>query len=277
MRIVQISDTHLSDQEGLIGENFERLVDFVNAELGPDLVVSSGDLSLLDPDNGPDRAAAQRGHQRLGAPLRVLPGNHDVGEPGPDPWMGRAVTSARLAAFRRVFGPDHWIEERDGWVVLGLNSEVLSSGLPEEDEQWEWLEGTARRVAGRSVLLFLHRPLWPTGTVAPDHVAGVSPADRDRIVALLGPSLRAVASGHLHRFSSDMRGDVLTVTAPSTAFLVGPHLRHGTALDQLGVVEYQLDEGVRAYFRAPTGLDERVLGEVPEVEVRLGEMSALPG
>lgn len=139
MRIVQISDTHLSHRGGIGNRNFEELAAFINDQLRPDLVVHTGDVSILDPDSDADRAAARELLKLISAPLRVLPGNHDVGEPGDAPWGGFATTSARVMAFTRVFGPDHWVEVLGGYTVIGLNSEVFATGLPEEQAPWDWL------------------------------------------------------------------------------------------------------------------------------------------
>ena len=91
--IVQVSDTHLCGHGGVTNANFERVVRYINEEMAPDLVVNTGDLALLDPDDADDRAMAERLHRSFEAPLLVLPGNHDVGEVGEEPWMGLGVTA----------------------------------------------------------------------------------------------------------------------------------------------------------------------------------------
>jgi 3',5'-cyclic AMP phosphodiesterase CpdA len=161
MRIVQISDTHLSHLGGPTNDNLGRLVPFVNDELRPDLVVHSGDVLIADPDSAADRATARELLSRISAPLRIVPGNHDIGEPGDEPWGGLGATSARVAAFTGAFGPDHWVSELGDYAVIGLNSEVLSTGLPEEQAQWDWLETVPEQVGGRPVLVFSHKPFWP--------------------------------------------------------------------------------------------------------------------
>ena len=62
MRIVQLSDTHLSHLGGVMNENFSQLVDFVNDVLKPDLVVNSGDIVLLSPDIAEDYEYARGWH-----------------------------------------------------------------------------------------------------------------------------------------------------------------------------------------------------------------------
>jgi 3',5'-cyclic AMP phosphodiesterase CpdA len=264
MRIVQISDTHISHLGGVTSSNFSHLVDFVNDELRPDLIVNSGDVSILTPDSPDDRETARSLHARFAAPVRVLPGNHDVGEAGDHPWMELSVTSDRVAGFRRTFGADHFLElgsaanEAENWAVIGINSEILSSGLPEEADQWAWLTSVAEEIRDRWVLLFLHKPLWSPLDEYTEHALAITEGDRDRILATLaGARLRAIGSGHLHTYRSAVEGDILTVWAPSSAFVVRSAEHQFGGLNQLGVVEYRIEgDAIEAYFRSIPTLHE---------------------
>jgi 3',5'-cyclic AMP phosphodiesterase CpdA len=218
-RIVQISDTHLSRHGGITAQNLTRIITFVEEVLKPDLVVHTGDIVALDPDEAADRDAAREALHSFATPVRVLPGNHDVGEAGPDPWMGLSVTSSRVAAHVATFGADHFAEELGGWRIIGLNSELLGSGLPEEEAQWAWLETQLADVQGRPVLLFLHKPLWPPRPEVTGKNRSIADQARTRLLALPGAmALRAVGSGHLHRFRRRVRPGLLEVWAPSTAY-----------------------------------------------------------
>ena len=257
MRIVQISDTHLTHMGGVTNENFLKLVDFVNDHLKPDFVVNTGDLVILSPDNESDRECARIAHERFDAPVRIVPGNHDVGMPGHEPWMGVATTSERVQNYRSIFGADRFVEMVDSnWALIGLNSEVLSSGLEEETEQWEWLEEVAKQVQGRCVALFLHRPLWSPMPEVTEHNLALDASERERILTIFSASkVKLVASGHLHRYMTDQHGETLSVSAPSSAFIV----RGGSlGLNQLGVVEYRIDgEQIEAFFRSiPTIIED---------------------
>jgi 3',5'-cyclic AMP phosphodiesterase CpdA len=259
VRIVQISDTHLSNLGGITNENFDRLVGYINDVLRPDLIVNSGDVAILYPDSAEDRELARDAHRAFEAPVRVLPGNHDLGEAGEHPWMGLSVTSERVAAFRDAFGSDRFCEmENADWAIIGMNSEILSSGLPEEAEQWEWLEACASEAKGRNVVIFLHKPLWSPAPEFTEHQLAVLPGDRERLLGLFShSSIRAVGSGHLHRYSRVQQGEILTVGAPSTAFIVKSSAWN-FGLNQLGVVEYRIEgPEVDAYFRTvPTLVEE---------------------
>jgi 3',5'-cyclic AMP phosphodiesterase CpdA len=242
MRIIQISDTHISHLGGAPSENMSLMVDYVNNEVHPDLVVHTGDVVIADPDSAQDRATAWSLHQKIDAPLLVLPGNHDVGESADDPWMGISVTSDRITGFTRTWGPDRFFlpaARPDDWVLVGLNSERFSSGLPEEGEQWEWLADVAEQVRGRPVMLFLHKPLWFPGT-GPGLT--IAPSDRERLVSVFaGAQLRAVANGHVHRHWRALEGEILTVTAPSLTFAPPPDPERGLGPGSPAIVEYRLD------------------------------------
>jgi 3',5'-cyclic AMP phosphodiesterase CpdA len=218
MRIVQISDTHINHRGGVTNKNFETLAAFVNDVLAPDLVVNTGDVSVLSPDSAADRETARKLHERFTAPLRVVPGNHDVGEPGAAPWAGIAVTSERVAGFRGAFGPGHWVELREEWALIGVNSEIMSSGLPEEARQWEWIATLPELARGRKAILFLHKPLWSPLDFETEHAIALPAAERDRLLGALAPlDIAAVCSGHLHCYAAGRQGGVLTVSAPSAA------------------------------------------------------------
>jgi 3',5'-cyclic AMP phosphodiesterase CpdA len=282
MRIVQISDTHINHRGGVTNKNFETLASFVNDVLRPDLIVNTGDVSVLSPDSAEDRETARTLHERFTAPLLVVPGNHDVGEPGDTPWAGISVTSERVAGHRGAFGTDHWVELRDEWALIGINSEIMSSGLPEEAEQWEWLAGVPGLVGDRTAILFLHKPVWSPLEQETEHAIALPAAARDRLLQVLAPvKIAAVCSGHLHCYSTGRQGDVLTVSAPSAAFVhVENGVGHFPGLHQVGVVELVCENGaVRPYFRSVPGVIESQVWTQPEFAAAWAEVGPgpLPG
>lgn len=279
MRIVQISDTHISHLGGAPSDNMSLLIDHVNNELRPDLVVHTGDVVIANPDSAQDHKAAWSLVQKLDAPVHVLPGNHDVGESAARPWMELPVTSNRIAAFAKTWGQDRFFlpgspaTRSADWIFIGLNSERFSSGLPEEQEQWAWLADAAEQARDKSLMLFLHKPLWypdawPTVTIAP--------ADRGRLLSLFaGTRLRAVASGHVHRHRRSLEGDILTVWAPSLTFALPADPERGLGPSEPAIVEYVIDgDAIEAHERAVPGL-ARVdnASEMPEMKAAMAEIS----
>jgi 3',5'-cyclic AMP phosphodiesterase CpdA len=275
LRIVQISDTHLSHRGGVTNRNCERLIAFVNEDLRPDLVVHTGDVSMLDPDSAADRDAAYELLARISAPIRVVPGNHDVGEPAERAWGDFAVTSERIAAFTSVFGADHWVEVPGEYAVIGLNSEVLSTGLPEERSQWDWLESVTEEVSARPALVFSHKPFWPPVTDPTDVPLSIPDDSRDRLLrALDRVNVKVYGSGHLHRFDIGRHGAALRVVGPSTASVSRTHdVLAQPGLRQLGLVEYQCEAGeVDVYFRSVPGLVEGDSREIEEFHLSAREV-----
>jgi hypothetical protein len=73
--------------------------------------------------------------------------------------MGVSATSERVANFRHTWGSDRFMEfgepadGAEGWVFIGVNSQVLSSRIPEEADQWHWLEEVVGKIQGSSVML----------------------------------------------------------------------------------------------------------------------------
>lgn len=261
MRIVQLSDTHISHLGGVPAENMSLLADHINNEIRPDLVVHTGDVVIANPDSTADRDAAKRLLALVDAPLLVLPGNHDVGESADEPWMELSVTSERIAAFASAWGQDRFLlaggadNGAANWAFIGLNSERLGSGLPEEDEQWDWLADAARQARGKSVMLFLHKPLWsPMGSRS-----GITPpeAARQRLVALFADArLRVVANGHMHRHRHASERETLTVWAPSLTFAVPADPECGLEPGAPGIVEYLIEgDDIRAELRPVPGLN----------------------
>lgn len=283
MRIIQFSDTHISHLGGIGRANAERLVDYLNEVARPDLAVNSGDIVILDPDSAPDRAAAIRIHERIDAPLRVVPGNHDVGECAAEPWRGLGVSSERVRGFRSAWGSDRFAvfgdaaQDAGEWAFVGINSELCGSGLPEEDEQWAWLAKVAAEAAGRSVMLFLHKPLViDDGTR--DGVT-VAAAARDRILGTFpGAALRVVANGHVHRYRRATDGDAMAVWAPSLAFAPAaePDLKFGPGTS--GVVEYTIrGRAIEARFVQVPGIEGVAdIFALPEVERSLEAIDRRP-
>jgi 3',5'-cyclic AMP phosphodiesterase CpdA len=279
VRIVQISDTHLSHHGGVTTVNLRLIAAWVNDVLRPDLIVNTGDVVAASPDQPLDRDWAREVHAAFDAPVRFLPGNHDVGEPGVGaaPWKELRITSARVASHRAVFGPSHFAVRDGEWLVAGINSELLGSGLEEERAQWTWLEQQLTAPGFSRLLLFAHKPIWLPRTAPSPHSITIPDEARERLLALAGERLAAVGTGHLHRFRRRPRPEapqVLEVWAPSTGFM-GQTETEDPYFEQLGVVEWRLEPDlVSAWYRAPVNLDERA---GPDIDELVAAVAAIDG
>jgi 3',5'-cyclic AMP phosphodiesterase CpdA len=247
--------------------NFEAVVSYVNDVVKPDLVINTGDVVMLSPDSNSDREAARALHSGFEAPLHVLAGNHDVGEVGETAWMGIQVSAERVAAFSDAFGPSRFAEIHDGFAIVGINSEVLSSGLDAEAEQWSWLEALVPELEDRAVMLCSHKPLWSPFGEVPGHALAISDTDRVRLLSLFADApVKLAASGHLHRYIKGETEAIVTISGPSTAFLASSEALVGPGLQQLGIVEYEIGkDSMTAVYRSIRDLEECNVWDIPEV------------
>lgn len=267
MRVVQISDTHLLPGCSVVRANFEIAADHVN-RLRPDLVVHTGDAIGLCPDSQVERDFAAACLEAIEAPLRVLPGNHDVGETGPGAWLGFDATSERVQRHRAAFGGDRFAETFDGWALVGLNSEIIGSGIPEEDEQWAWLDETLAATRDSRFVVFQHMPVWrPRGHPADAIVSIPAPARVRLLRAFRGRRLEAIGTGHLHQPRRRLRGDLLELWAPATSLV--PNVGRGS----LGFVEWRFHrDRVETFLHEPPGLVAKRFREVPEFATGIAEL-----
>jgi len=156
MRIVQISDTHLSAVKAHFADNWAPLAEWIAAER-PDLVIHTGDVTVDGADVEEDLRYAVELMSHLGIRYLAVPGNHDVGDAG---HPRQPVTGERLERWRAHFGPERWIEDVEGFRLIGLDAMLLGGGHPEEVAQREWLEAAMANAEGRCLAWFLHKPLF---------------------------------------------------------------------------------------------------------------------
>lgn len=253
VRVIQISDTHLSPSKQHFEANWAPLARWI-AQHKPDLVIHTGDVTIDGADQEADGAYCATQLASLGVPVLAVPGNHDVGEVG-NPHQ--PVNDERLDRFRGHFGDDRWLRDVEGWRLIGLNSMIFGGG-PEEARQTQWLETAMADAAGRRIAWFTHRPLFiESPTEADTGYWSVKPEPRRALLDLLHRyRVEIVASGHLHRWHEIRLNGTHYVWGPATSFLVGEKLAPpmgGTA--RLGAVIYDIDgESIEVNIRPVPGL-----------------------
>lgn len=266
-RVIQVSDTHLSREKPWFLPNFEIVAGIVAARR-PDLVVNTGDLALDGANRDDDLAFARECHDALAVPVRAIPGNHDVGDnPPARARPGELITEERQARYRRYFGDDAWTVDAGPWVLVGVNAQLLGSGLPAEEAQWSFLASVATRAAGRPIALFVHKPLFrdDPGEANVTHRT-VTPENRRRLADLLhGANVRLVASGHLHQHRHHRLDDVDHCWGPSTAYVLPDRKQPRMGQKRVGYVEYTFQPGrVDVSIVEPPELTNHDLDEFPD-------------
>ena len=263
MRIIQISDTHLSPGKAHFADNWPPLARWI-AEQRPDLVIHTGDVTVDSAEVEADLHYAAELMRALGVRFRAVPGNHDVGDAG---HRFQPVDEGRLRRWRAHFGPDRWVEDVENYRLIGLDALPLGSGEREEAAQAEWLETVMSDGGGRQIAWFLHRPLF---LHSPDEgdtgYWSVKPQPRSRLIELVRRHRVAlVASGHLHKAYDFRNEGTRYIWAPASSFLVGDMAPPMPGEKRLGAVVYDIDDAtLKAEIVEVPGLAPHWIDDVVE-------------
>ena len=269
-RLTQISDTHLARRLQKLTDNFHRVSEHIDATR-PDLVINSGDLAFDAPTGRDDLKFAKELHDALPVPCRHLPGNHDIGDNptavGPAP--KQPATEKERQNYLSVIGEDRWRFDAAGWSFIGLNSLIMNTGIESEAEQFGWLASELRRINGRPVALFLHKPLY-LNTPDDAETEGTAiryvpqPRRRSLIEMFDNVDLRLVASGHVHQRRDFTYRHTRHVWAPSAGFIIPDRMQEVIGVKEVGLVEYRFQPDsfevryVRAAGQTDVGLDSLI-------------------
>ncbi len=240
MRILQISDTHISAEHADFSTNVEAIGEVVRAR-NPDLIINTGDLAMNGCISPVDLELAHNWQQSLGAPIFSVPGNHDVGD-RPEIRADQALDSVRLDRFRQIAGSDRWTFDFPGWRLIGLNAMVFATGHQDEDAQFAWLEAAVSTDA--KVAVFMHKPLFiDEPDEGPRGYWTVTPEPRRKLLQILGKcDLRLVASGHLHIARELRHGNVTHIWGPAASFVCGEIQEDLGGERRIGFIDYTFDE-----------------------------------
>jgi 3',5'-cyclic AMP phosphodiesterase CpdA len=267
VRVVQISDTHLSHRRAYGVDNVLAALRWIAAD-PPQAVVHTGDVVADDPDDAEERAFAQGVLATIPAPLHLLPGNHDTGG-----FTGERPTPDRLAAWRAAWGRDTFSVDVGAWRLVGANVYRLAD--PDHDA---WL--MVAMATERPIALFLHQPIClehPDRTDEGDWSIA-RPLRRPLREAMAGRPVRLVASGHLHRYRvGTLPGGITTVWCPAASFL-GTGREDG-ATYTVGLIEHTLHHDGTATHRLirPPGVRDVGLPDfAPDGAVGVREAPLLP-
>jgi 3',5'-cyclic AMP phosphodiesterase CpdA len=207
--VIQISDLHLG-AEWAVGDpvpSVRAAIAAVKRFPAPvEAVIVSGDLSETGADA--DYELARELLAELGAPVYVLPGNHDD-----------------RAAMRRAFElpgeggePIQYAAELGPVRLLALDTTRPGSDAGELDEaRLAWLEAELARAPERPALIALHHPPLALGIAVWDEIglAAAGRAGLERVVAG-HPQVLGFVSGHVHRSLVGQLGGRPAIAIPST-------------------------------------------------------------
>jgi len=219
--LVQLSDSHLfAEADGaLLGmttrDSLTAVVDRVLAEQPQiDLVLATGDLS--QDGTVESYQAFRQQSERLDAPKRWLPGNHDE------------LREMAIAAQKSdVLDP---FVDIGNWRVTMLDSAVPGS-VPGylKDEQLQLLAQALSEAPQRHHLICLHHHPVPIGAA---WMAPIGLRNPEALFSVLErfPQARALLWGHVHQEFDQMRDGLRLMASPSTCIQFAPN-SEGFALD----------------------------------------------
>ena len=264
-RVILVSDTHLSPAAPEAQANWEAVLGYVAMSV-PDLVIHLGDLTL-DGARDPGQLAHGRRHlDRLAVPWHAVPGNHDIGD---NPWPGAPPDSIldtdRHQRWLDVVGADQWSLTTEDWMLLGINAQLLGSGLEAEARQWSWLEDTLnQRSDSQRIALIAHKPVASADAemaAAPAYRFWPEPA-RHRLGGVFAGSPPAlVASGHVHQFRLLRLGGSDHLWVPTTWAVLPDHAQPVLGKKRCGIVSLTLanDAPPQAQLIEPDGIAQLTL------------------
>lgn len=218
--LAQLSDFHVGADwaEGDPLAGFAAVVDALHAmPPRPAAVLVSGDLA--DHATDVEYAQVRDGLASIGAPVYVLPGNHDD----------------RRALHRHFGVPGASGEPVQYSVELGpLRLIVLDTTRPGEDpgtldrERLAWLDSELAAAPGSPTLIAMHHPPLVIGLPAWD-ADGLPASDRASLADVVErhPQVRRIVAGHVHRAMIGELAGRTVLTAPSTYVQARPNFVSG--------------------------------------------------
>ena len=194
------------------------------AALEPDFVVHMGDVVQEYPESAGFVPALDQALEQMaacGVQPHWVAGNHDLGDK-PDPTMPtHPVTDEGLDAYHRRFGPSWYSFDYHDLHLVVLNSQILNTGLPAEEEQRTWLEADLAAHAQMRIAVFLHLPPYLHNPAEPHlgHYDNIGEPARTWLLKLLATHQVAwLFAAHVHFSFCEQVGDLYYRTVPSTSF-----------------------------------------------------------
>jgi 3',5'-cyclic AMP phosphodiesterase CpdA len=269
MRVILVSDTHLSPAAPEADANWDAVLRYVDAT-APDLVIHLGDLSLDGAHDPGDLEHGRRQLDRLAVPWHAIPGNHDIGDnPWPGARAGSSVDASRHQRWLDTIGADHWSLTAGGWTLLAVNAQLLESGLAAEADQWAWLAEQLGRPAGRTALI-THKPVaaGEAELAAAPPYRFWPPAARSALAELRrGDPVALVMSGHVHQRRVLRLDGTDHLWVPTTWAVLPDDRQPVLGAKRSGIVSLELasDRPAQPEFIEPEGIAQlTLLSDIPD-------------
>jgi len=227
-----IADTHLNQGEQECNSPFEvnkkanarlrYIIDDLNSR-SISHVIHLGDVVHPVPSMGELYSdSSARFHEQikpLKHPMFIIPGNHDVGDK-PIKWgPAGTVRQSFLDAWTEYFGAHYFLHWQDDIAFIGINAQVLGSGLDLEKEQASWLETTLEQNKNKRVYIFTHYPPFLLDVEEDEHYDNIGIEGREYLLNLVEKyAVEGLFAGHVHHFWYNRFHQCDCYLLPSTCF-----------------------------------------------------------
>lgn len=207
--VAQLTDPHIGaawseDPAGALRAAIATAVRVLGRS--PDAVVVSGDIANTPADS--EYATARRLLDAGGAPVYVVPGNHDDREGLKRHFGLREIEGGHLA-YAVGLGPLR---------LIALDTKRSDSdGGQLARAQLAWLDRVLAEDSVTPTLVVMHHPPIVTGILAMDAI-GIPVAERAALAEIVArhPQIHVIAAGHVHRAIVGALGGVPVLAVPST-------------------------------------------------------------
>ncbi|MCF0220785.1 MAG: metallophosphoesterase [Fibrobacter sp.] len=212
LKIGQISDLHIGDDENLVQEidvraNFKRALQSESMK-GIDLLVLSGDLANEDAEPGAYKFIADV-IKELNVPCCVIPGNHDRID----------VMEQYLDLEGKVHcGKCYYRYDIAGKTLLFLDSACGDVSR----EQLDWLKAEAAKVKGEFILFVHHPPCFCGHRFMDLRFFMRNMTEVQKVLADI-PNLTHVFTGHYHNQFEVSLGRQVVHVAPACQMQIDPN------------------------------------------------------
>lgn len=231
MRFAILTDTHIRSPKGDLSSPFpvnekanaraEYAVGMLKAA-DPEFTVHLGDVIHPLP-HMPSAADAIAEAKRILAPLlgsmKFVPGNHDIGDKPSKLMPAGPVEASGIAAYEALIGPQFQTFQHEDLQVFTINSSLINSGSPHEQEQREWLQSQLQDSKAAVKILFSHYPPFICSPTEADHYDNYAEPGRSWLLNLAAESgVNAIFSGHVHHFFYNRWKGIPMYCLPATSF-----------------------------------------------------------
>lgn len=250
MKILLVTDTHLSSRADAFNQNWQLVANWVK-DAKVDLTIHLGDISAAGNEQVEDLLFAKDVLEQFNSPLHVVPGNHDLGDNVSHLTAANheVISTTSLQRYRELFGQDYWSLQLNGWQFIGLNAQLFGSAGQEEQRMLNWLNEVllqpdgSERSKPRPIGVFLHKPLFRQHAEEEDSSDRYVPrqARMQLLDTLSGYDLRFVISGHTHQYRRLAVAGVEHIWVPSTSFCIPDAVQEPIGQKIVGAMLLTLD------------------------------------